>query len=156
MANRKNTPEQVAARFWSKVAKFEGDECWLYTGQPHKDGYGEFYINDARGKVLAHRFSWELTFGSPGKWFVLHTCDNPACVNPNHLDLGTQQDNMADKMSKGRHPRGTVVYNAKLTEDDVREIRSSTLKGVELAELFGISQKTVSFVRHYKNYINVE
>lgn len=91
-------------RFWAKVEK--GQECWVWTGSTDAWGYGK--INRGRqgeGNIKAHRLSWQIHFGDPGSLFVLHRCDNPPCVNPEHLFLGTAKDNAADMAAKGRHFR---------------------------------------------------
>lgn len=90
-------------RFWSRVRKIEG--CWLWTAAKLAKGYG--VIRDGPGKgvlLLAHRLSWEIHQGPiPGELRVLHLCDNTSCVNPAHLFLGTQADNIKDCVGKGRH-----------------------------------------------------
>ena len=93
-----------AERFWSKVNRVEDpDECWEWIPKArHKFGYGIF-MDRPYGTKKAHRVAWELTNGEiPNGLMVLHTCDNPPCCNPNHLFLGTAQDNSLDMMSKGR------------------------------------------------------
>jgi len=94
-------------RFWNKVNKT--DTCWLWTASKRNKGYGAFsYTRD--GKMIqdrAHRYSWEIHKGSiPEGLFVLHSCDVPACVNPSHLFLGNNQENVDDMMNKGRHVSG--------------------------------------------------
>jgi hypothetical protein len=87
-------------RFWSKVVKTEA--CWVRTGTALPKGYTKIWWNGSM--KLAHRVSWMIHFGPiPESMMVLHTCDNPPCVRPDHLFLGTNQTNMTDMISKGRH-----------------------------------------------------
>ena len=124
----------ITERFWPKVAK--GDGCWEWMGECRKgrgQGYGIIAEGGDKGKGLsAHRVSWEIHFGPvPAGLCVCHHCDNPPCVRPDHLFLGTVQDNAKDMGAKGRagiqrYPhlyRGTAKGGCKLTEDAVREIR---------------------------------
>jgi hypothetical protein len=140
------------ADFWNRVEKTDG--CWLWTRAKDRRGYGIFLA----GK--AHRFAWTLANGSiPDGLCVLHHCDNPSCVNPSHLFLGSQMDNVADKVKKGRqasgqsirknheHLRGERQATARLTAQQVLEIRA--LYGVghtqtELATRFDVSQGLIS------------
>lgn len=90
----------VVNKFWAKVNKTDG--CWEWTGATTHNGYGSFTV-DGRG-VRAHRYSWRLHYGDdPGRMLVCHTCDNPKCVRPDHLFLGTTVQNERDKVAKGRH-----------------------------------------------------
>lgn len=100
---RKGPPSiPVAERFWTKVRKTGG--CWLWTASRDRWGYG-MILGPKRRPRLAHRVAWELTFGAvPIGLLVLHHCDIPHCVNPSHLWLGTQRDNLADAKAKGRRP----------------------------------------------------
>jgi hypothetical protein len=94
-------------RFWPKVDKRGEDECWEWQGSRSR-GYGRILIGGAKGRPYqAHRIAWELTVGHrlPDSIMVLHRCDNPPCVNPAHLFLGTQLDNMRDCAAKGRTRR---------------------------------------------------
>ena len=93
----------MAERFWSKVEKSDG--CWLWTGATVGRGYGVLLYRDSRTLKLAHRISWEICRGEvpPSDLFVCHTCDVPACVNPDHLFVGTRSANMQDASRKGRH-----------------------------------------------------
>lgn len=132
----------LVERFWSKVKIGEPNECWewqggIFVGQ----GYGCFYVteNGAYMGKKAHRISWMLHNGEiPDGMLVCHTCDNPACVNPNHLWLGTKLDNNRDKDFKGRNAL------AKLTKEQVIEIRQRRGTRVEiLAREFNISTTTI-------------
>lgn len=87
-------------RFWANVEKSDG--CWKWVGPMRSTGYGRIWVNKKRGVQSAHRVSWELHHQDPGEMSVLHHCDNPVCVRPDHLFLGTQADNMRDMTAKGR------------------------------------------------------
>ncbi len=152
---RNKLPEH---RFWENVQKTNG--CWIWTSGTVAYGYGNLCIN---GKMQrTHRYSWELHNGPiPDGLFVLHKCDNPLCVNPAHLFLGTHQDNMDDKMSKGRHVslRGSSHGNAKLDESDVIEIRRRyTSTGITQAELgreYGVDRTTISLIVRRKKWAHL-
>ena len=146
-------------RFWSKVDQSGGpDACWNWTDRCIR-GYGHLQLG--RGtKIRAHRFSWELHFGSiPEGLFVCHTCDNPSCCNPSHLFLGTVQDNTADMVEKGRQARGTKHHNAALTEDDVRRILSLPKTGSNaraLSEELGVSRTSIYNIWAGKTWAHVD
>lgn len=142
-------------RFWAKVQRTENqDKCWLWLAGRDINGYGRIGTGGHDGPThLAHRVSYRLATGNePGALFVCHSCDNPPCVNPRHLFLGTNTDNLRDASKKGllrgiqageRHPR------AKLTESDVRAIRDAVRNGRSVASLareYGMSQSTLSRV----------
>lgn len=120
--------------------------CLLWNGCLHTAGYGKVYVYGR--VVLAHRAMYELTFGKiPDGLHVLHKCDVPRCVNPDHLFLGTNDDNIADKVQKARHPYGVGCYNAKLTAEFVRWGREKYFKGemnaTELAGMAGVGMQTM-------------
>ena len=130
-------------RFWDKVEK--GDGCWLWTGAKHGGGYGAFW--DGVRMVTAHRFAYELCVGPiPDGLYALHHCDVRPCVNPEHLFLGTNRENLRDMVNKGRQLRGERNVQSKLTEDDVREMRIANAGGESLASLgrrYGVSYTTI-------------
>lgn len=98
-------------RFWVRVAKADGDGCWLWTGNKMSFGYGRLMVN--RKMIGAHRYSYELAHGPIADGVVIrHSCDNPPCVNPAHLIAGTQSDNVHDMLERGRHVTPFVRTNA--------------------------------------------
>lgn len=132
--------------FWSHVAVVEG-ECWLWTAGKGLTGYGVFTLFGNRRVVRAHRFAYELTHGPiPHGLHVCHSCDNPSCVNPAHLWLGTIQDNCADSVRKGRR-------HTTLTDSDVRKIRALYANGdiarSVLARLFNVSTSSIDMIVTY-------
>jgi len=141
---REPTPEppiRSLERFISKI-QF-GPSCWIWKGNTNGVGYGIFLLSKPKQAILAHRIAHALWNGPVGEKWVLHSCDNRACVNPFHLRTGTQAENLEDAMARGRMrgpPSGEMNHNAKLSWKDVREIRS--LKGKltirELAKQYGV------------------
>lgn len=163
----------AAERFWPKVEKTSW--CWLWRGSLNAQGYGNFRH---RGRTrLANRVVYELTTGQipPDRFDVCHRCDVPACVNPDHLFLGTRADNVNDMLQKGRgnaargdrsgsrkHPerlrRGETSGMAKLTDDAVRLIRAEREAGVTLVELarrLNVSHRTVCAVAKRQSWKHV-
>lgn len=120
--------------------------CWIWKGYTSPGGYGRLWIGGRYQQ--AHRVMWMLTYGSiPKGYGVLHKCDTPACVNPNHLFLGTSPENNADRDAKGRTARGSQNGRAKLTEKDVCTIRRLRQQGhttVSLGEEYGVLPAQIS------------
>lgn len=146
-----NRPED----FFSCIDKTEGG-CWVWRGPLRWSGYGTF--NLAGAKHLAHRYSYELHKGPIGEGlFVCHSCDNPPCVNPDHLWLGTMADNMADMAAKGRAHKGPSVHSAdhplaKLTAEKVRAIRLDSRTGKQIAADYGVCTTTIYSVKSGKHW----
>lgn len=157
------TPEHVA-KFWSKVHKSaDPDACWTWTDAPEPGGYGLLRIG--KRKFRAHRVSWILAFGDiPEGLCVCHSCDNPPCVRPDHLFLGTSGENTRDAASKGRmasgdrnasrlyperRPVGERSKQAKLTWDQVNAIRTRIAAGEakrSLAREYGVSPVLIRLI----------
>jgi len=144
---RPATNAEHVTRLMSKV-DITPTGCWEYQGQCDPKGYGRFSMG--RAKVLAHRAAWILRHGPIADGLmVCHHCDNPPCVNPAHLFLGTAADNNADRHAKGRTRNGVLHGEAHgravLTEADVRTIRSlgGVVKQRDLADRFGVSQSAI-------------
>jgi hypothetical protein len=159
MAKRGYRARPIAERFWEKVNKDgptpvnrpELGPCWIWTAGINvpRGGYGMFALR--KGVIRrAHRVAWELAYDPvPDGLWVLHHCDNPPCVRPSHLFLGTPKENTADMAAKGRDgfPKpGEAHYSAKLTEADVLAIRAARKQGVTGAELgrrYGVHRSTI-------------
>ena len=144
----------VLARFESKFERITECGCWIWTAGIFKArGYGAF----AHPEQLAHRVSWALYRGSiPAGAHVLHSCDVPACVNPDHLFLGNQQANMADKVSKDRQSRGQGTGVAKLTEQQVVSILVDQRQHKAIAAEHGVSSSTVSEIKLRKTWKHID
>lgn len=135
------------------------NDCWEWVAHRDAGGYGT--IGRGHDKMyLAHRWAYYIEYGvDPGDKLVCHNCDNPSCVNPVHLWLGTDQDNTRDCHSKGRastvKPKGEENGMAKLTERDIKRIRASKESQYVLAERYGVSQSLVSLVQRHKIWRHV-
>lgn len=173
MPAHKYTPEERIAAFYAKIDRSAGpDSCWPWMAGRNHFGHGQLW--EGSRKVLSHRMAYELTFGPiPLGMVICHRCDNPPCCNPAHLFLGTVADNNADRDAKGRAsqgdahysrarpemvPRGEAHGRSRLTETDVRIIRSLLASRVpqhRIAALFGIGQNTVSAIKTGKTWVNI-
>ena len=147
----------LAQRFWSKVVAVESG-CWEWSGARNPmHHYGHIGLGTRQdAEVHAHRAAWLLThFIIPDGLHVLHRCDNPPCVNPAHLFLGTPAENSADMVAKGRQNnalkgrRGSQHARSKFTEEDVRSIKRSLSAGAthrELALAYGVDRTTITCI----------
>ena len=151
--------EVLREKFWAKVDKRGPDECWEWQGSRHPKGYGR-----TGRRLKTHRVAWELTNGPiPAGLLVCHKCDNPPCVNPEHLFLGTSADNVHDMMEKGRRRLvsrvGSGHPNSKLTEADVIAIRRARKRGepiLKLAEQYGVHNSLISRIAKRQTWVHVE
>jgi hypothetical protein len=155
--------KQAIARFWAKVNIQGPDDCWNWKVYINAYGYGQFHLNGT--PYLAHRLSWELTYGPiPKGLCCCHRCDNRKCVNPSHLFLGTHKDNTQDMISKNRSSHGinNGINNgrATLTEEQVIEIRrlyalENHLSQVKLGILFGVSDSQIDNIVQRKSWKHI-
>jgi hypothetical protein len=173
----------TVARFWDKVQRRDGDACWEWTARTDRSGYGIFSVT-RRALARAHRLSFLLSGGVvPGTGCVLHRCGNHRCVRPDHLYVGSlhalhatrprrppsppreapahtvRGDRHWTRRDRGRVPRGEGSNLAKLSENDVREIRrlyeSGTLRNAELSAKFGIAERSVYHIVRRKTWAHV-
>jgi predicted small metal-binding protein len=163
----------IQERFWAKVDKVSGippshnpsvGKCWIWTAtlhhtiRPPEHRYGKFIMNKKR--VLAHRVAWLTTDGEiPEDMCVLHKCDNPRCVRPDHLFLGTMKDNSDDMIKKGRRVNhvGSQHGMAILNEDQVRRIKAliPKMSGCKIAKMFNMTKHTIYNIKHGKQWKHV-
>ena len=147
----------LADRFWSKVNIRASDECWTWTGPLNSAGYGHICVRLT--DYMAHRVAYELAKGPiPNGLVIRHTCDNKMCCNPNHLITGTYAQNSQDAIDRGLTLRGEDASLAKLTDEQVIELRSRYARGDKqqwLAERFDITQSTVSAIVNRKTWRHI-
>ncbi len=156
------TIEKIRPLFWERV-KITKD-CWEWVGHIKKDGHGQLMIN--LKSFSAHRLAWLLLRGDiPGGSCICHKCDNPKCVNPDHLYLGSKASNLQDMWDRNERSmkpqKGSLNNYAKLKEDDIKYIRQSLRearrgKGRFLAKLFNVHEATISYIKNNKTWTHVE
>ena len=148
-------------RFFRQIEK--SNNCWMWTGRAIGKGYGSIGLGGKGAKqILAHRLSYQIHKGPiPDGMVVMHKCDNPRCVNPDHLDAGTQSQNIKDAFTRMRKVlptkkvRGEECGASKLTNEIVLSIRSSGLSLSTLAELYKVSKSTIERVRYRKTWRHI-
>ena len=147
-------------RFMSQVVPEPNSGCWLFDCADGPGGYSRFCFN--KKVYRAHRVAFALFCSDPTGLNVCHKCDNPPCVNPDHLFLGTASDNLGDMSAKGRGrkagtgPNGTRHFRAILTDDIVREIRTSTESQHAIARRLGLARSTVCHARSGRTWSHVK
>lgn len=165
--------EKLEDKFWRRVEKKEF--CWEWIGSKFRGGYGQLTHGEEiyqHKNLKAHRVSYEIHFGKiPEDKIVCHHCDNASCVNPDHLFLGTWQDNVQDMIQKGRrfNTEGEKNGQSKLTDNQVKEIREKykmneitgrylrkKYSNAKLAKEYGITQSVISDIITYKKWKHIE
>lgn len=152
-------------RFDEKWIPVPESGCWLWTATCYPSGYGVIGVGSrtdgSRTNVAAHRLSYELHVGDiPQDICVLHKCDTPQCVNPNHLFLGTKQDNNKDKLAKNRQAKGARMNRGHLTESDVQAIRqmkqaNPSFSCKQIGQTFNVARNTISLILQGKRWGHV-
>lgn len=153
--------QDVTARFEYKFARGNPNDCWEWTGSLAPNGYGMLTV--ARHQFYAHRVAYLLAYGPlPGPHGVSkestvcrHTCDNPKCVNPEHIVLGTQKDNIGDALARKRVPLGENRWNGILSDADVRAIRMATTSRKQTAEKYGVTIEYIADIVHRRRRAGV-
>lgn len=163
--SRRDLTQSDRDRFESKVIFPSNlDDCWEWNAFKTKKGYGYIMFRDL-GNIRAHRFSYMLYVGDfDKKKFICHSCDNPSCVNPRHLFVGTPSENMTDKIKKGRAKlppvhKGINQHLAKMNPDNIKEIRKLFKEGLtqtELAKRYGLHVSTMNNICRNISWKEVE
>jgi hypothetical protein len=146
--------EKDLMRFWKYVVKT--DSCWNWTASVNTYGYGCFWWDKKQHQ--SHRISWLIAYGKQSDKLLLHSCDNPRCVNPEHLREGTQADNMKDKVSRRRHAFGERNAQSRLTEAQVLAIKEKHANGATMRGLgreYGVSKTAISQIVKGKHWVHL-
>ncbi|WP_226043451.1 HNH endonuclease [Natrinema sp. DC36] len=158
---KKPRQADTETRFWSKVNDGDHDECWEWTAALSSTGYGSIYFEGRYQN--AQRVAYTLENGDPGDQMILHHCDNRKCVNPEHLYAGDASDNMQDMWDRERHPEPDAVGeknpSAKLTDDEVREIKQKLADGIhprQLAGEYGVHKTNIGEIGRENIWTHVE
>jgi hypothetical protein len=157
----------LVVRLETRSARDQSTGCWEWQGVRNRQGYGVVAWPRLTRETLVHRVAYRLFVGDPGALCVLHRCDNPPCLNPEHLFLGTRADNLADMRAKGRArtvisekaraniPRGERCWASKITEADVRAIRADPRNHTEVARSWGLNVSHVRAIRLRQSWAHV-
>lgn len=128
-------------RFWENVEKTQ--TCWLWKGNKHPRGYGKIWDKDKC--LMTHRLSLVIHGKQLSPWcVVMHTCDNPSCVNPDHLQIGSHRDNQIDKVIKGRQAKGSSQGHSILTDIEVKAMRQLMKDGWRVSDIAAVLKRTYS------------
>lgn len=143
--------------FWSRVSVLNPEDCWPWLKGKANNGYGRYTKAKRSGMPSgAHQVSWILTYGNiPHGLYVLHKCDNPGCVNPYHLFLGTAKDNALDKVSKNRQPRGEQISSHKLTSLQVKQIKEDTRSTKDIAKAYNVSSVLIFKIKRNESWRHI-
>lgn len=153
--------KSLEVRFWEKVKIASYDDCWEWTAAKSPDGYGCFRVNGVlrHSTHVAYELAWGIPF--PKSMHACHACDNPSCVNPLHIWIGTNDDNIRDKIAKNRQPRlkGETNGQSKLTEGQVQQIldryEREKITQLALAQEYGISRQQMNRIVNRKKWAHV-
>lgn len=151
--------EKERERFLSRVDMKSDSDCWLWTGRTNPDGYGQFDCQNTA--IASHRYMWSILNGEiPSDMVICHKCDNPPCCNPQHLFMGTVQDNVRDRDTKGRQANhsGTKNGRAVLSEAEVLRVRALRDSGVTykgIAREMGVSEGCINHILNGRHWIGV-
>lgn len=164
-AEKKERVDTLEYRFWSHTDKRSDDECWNWTADCSRAGYGGLWNSKTNNNISAHRYSYELHYGSIAKgMLVMHSCDNKKCVNPKHLRLGTVKENVQEAIERGLRPKCAIPITfgeqnpkSKLTLEQVKFIKSHPEMGLtELARMWGLSPNCIRGVRIGRTWKDVK